>query len=75
MTEADDELKRELLLMDIQLRHKQVGWETPRNIVLLIAAIAAALSAFGAFMGYLGYRAGREPPPPIVIQLQQPAAK
>jgi hypothetical protein len=67
----DDDLKRELLVMDIQLRRKQVGWETPKNIVLLIAALAATLSAFGAFMGYLGYRAGREPPPPIVIQLQE----
>jgi hypothetical protein len=78
MMTSDEEatLKQELLMADIQLRRKQVSWETPKNVALLAAAIAAALSGFGAFTGYLGFRLGREnPPAPIIIQLPQQAPK
>jgi hypothetical protein len=74
MTAAEDEdnqLKRELLMADLQLRRKQVVWETPRNIGILAAAIAAIA---GVLFGTLGYKIGQQPaPPPVIINLP-PAA-
>jgi hypothetical protein len=67
---TDDEerlLRQELLRMDVNLRTKQAGWETPKNIAILAAAMAAVI---GAGAGFIGYKIGREPPAPIVIQLQ-----
>jgi hypothetical protein len=55
----------ELLKMDIELRRKQVAWETPRNIAILAGAVAALA---GIVFGVLGYKIGQTPsPPPIVI--------
>jgi hypothetical protein len=65
---TDDELKRELLLMDIQLRRRQIAWETPRNIAIIVGATAAIMGAIG---GFIGYKIGQTPP--VVIQVQQPA--
>lgn len=68
-----DQLERDLLEMDIELRRKQLFWETPRNLAIVVGA-AVALSA--ALAGWLGYQTGRNPPqplPPIIIQI--PAQK
>lgn len=57
--------------MDVQLRRKQVAWETPRNIAILAGAVAALAGVLG---GYLGFQAARAPTPaPIIIQV--PAQK
>jgi hypothetical protein len=73
MSRTDDELKRELLEMDVQLRRKQVTWETPRNIAILAAAIATIA---GVVFGVLGYNLGRAPsPPPVIIQLPPQSVK
>jgi len=63
-------LKLELLKMDIELRRKQIAWETPRNIAILLGTMAAI---FAAVFGVLGYKIGQTPPAPIVIQLPPPA--
>ena len=54
--------------MDIELRRKQIAWESPRNIAILIGATAAII---GALAGGIGYKIGATPPAPIVIQLQK----
>ena len=67
--ETREQLERELLKMDIELRRKQLFWETPRNLAIVVGA-AVALSA--ALAGWLGYQTGRNPPPPpapIIIQV------
>jgi hypothetical protein len=74
MTEDEEtQLKRELLMADLNLRRKQDIWEHPRNIAILIAASAAL---FSAIAGFIGYKIGQTPgPPPIIINLppQAPA--
>ena len=71
---TDDEekhMQQELLKMDVNLRRKQVAWETPRNIGILAAAITAVA---GVIFGTLGYKLGQQPaPPPVIINL--PAQK
>jgi hypothetical protein len=62
MTETDDQLKQELRRLDILLRRKQVFWETPRGILLVVATTAAVA-------GLLGFKIGQTPPQPIVIQI------
>ena len=65
--DEERELRQELLKMDVNLRRKQVDWETPRNIAILAGALAAL---FGAAGGFIGYKIGQTPaPPPIIIQL------
>ncbi len=67
--DRESELKLELLMLNIQMRRKQVFWETPKGL-LLVAATAAGLA--GAVFGWLGYQAGRMPEPtpaPIIIQV------
>jgi|SRR5579871_1727496 len=64
---TDDELKRELLDMDVHLRGKQVFWETPRAILLIVATTAAVA-------GVLGYKIGQAPQP-IVIQVVPATAR
>ena len=72
MTEDEEkELRLELLSMDVQLRRKQVGWETPRNIAILAASVAALAAAIGGFFGFK--LAQYNPQPPIIIQM--PAQK
>jgi len=68
--DEERELKQELLKMDVNLRKKQVAWETPRNIAILAGAVAA-LS--GGLAAWIGYKVGSTPPAPIVIQLPPPA--
>jgi hypothetical protein len=68
--ETKEQLERELLKMDIELRRKQLFWETPRNLAIVVGA-AVALSA--ALAGWLGYQTGRNPPsPPAPIIIQVP---
>ena len=68
-TAEDAALKLELLKMDVQLRGKQIFWETPKGLLLVVATVAAVA---GAVFGTLGYKIGQTPPTPIVIQLMQP---
>ena len=60
--------QEELAKLDILLRRKQVFWETPRA-VLLIVATTAALTA--AVAGLLGYKIGATPQV-ITVHLDQP---
>ena len=73
MSDANDDdaedLKLELLRMDVQLRRKQVVWETPRNIAILAGALTALI---GGVAGFIGYKIGQNPPPQINVQLQLP---
>jgi hypothetical protein len=64
------ELKVELMRADLALKRKQAFWETPRNIVLLVAAVAGAA-------GVLGFKLGQNSPPvqPIVIQVPPPPSR
>ena len=39
------------------------GWETPRNLALIIAAVAA-------IAGLVGFKLGNQPPRAIVVQFQ-----
>jgi hypothetical protein len=65
--DEENQLRQELLKMDIELRRKQAFWETPRNIAILLG-VAVALA------GAVGFKIGQTSPPnPIVIQLPQPA--
>ena len=66
--DAKTELEIESLKMDIDLRRKQLLWENPRNIAILVGATAAII---GALAGLIGYKIGATPPSPIVIQLQK----
>jgi hypothetical protein len=68
----EPELKLELLVMDVQLRRKQVIWETPRNIAIVVGVIATIT---GVIAGFVGYKIGQQTPPPIVIQMQQPTPR
>ncbi len=60
---ADDEehwLKVKLMKADLGPKEQQSIWETPRNVVILVAAIAFSL----------GFRLGQKdtpPPPPQII--------
>lgn len=47
--DEERELRQELLKMDVNLRRKQVDWETPRNIAILAGALAALFGAAGGF--------------------------
>jgi hypothetical protein len=71
--DEDRQLKQELMMADLQLRRKQVGWETPRNITIVAGAVAALSAAVGGVFGFK--LAQTAPPPPIIIQLPTPAAK
>jgi hypothetical protein len=60
----DNSLKQELLRLDILLRRKQVFWETPKGVLLVVATTAA-------LAGVLGFKLGQIPPAPIIIELKQ----
>jgi hypothetical protein len=65
--------RMELLKMDLELRRKQVFWETPRNLAIVLGAMAAI---FAAVFGVLGYKIGQTPaPPPVIINLPAAPAK
>jgi hypothetical protein len=64
VSEDESRLRLELLRMDIELRRKQIIWETPRNIIILLGTMAAI---FAAGFGVLGYKIGQTPPPPPII--------
>ena len=56
---------------DLDLKRKQVFWETPKGLAAIVGATALV---FGTIAGLLGYQIGRTPPaPPQVIILEQPA--
>jgi len=65
---TDDALQQELLRLDVLLRRKQVFWETPRAILLIVATSAAIA---GAAAGFIGFKLGQTPPAPIVIHLER----
>ncbi len=82
MSETSDEereLRVALMRADIDLKRKQVIWETPRNIAIMVGAVAAISAAIA---GWTGYQIGRSPAVPAqfvlapgtVIQVA-PAAK
>ena len=66
---TNDDLKRELLRLDILLRRKQEWWEHPRNFALILGVLAALV---GAGAGLLGYKIGSAPPQQIIVHLDQP---
>ena len=48
--------------IDIQMRRKQVGWETPRNIAILAGTMTVVIGAiFGTIGGFIGYEIARTP--------------
>ncbi len=66
MTDANDsEAQKELRRLDILLRRKQIFWETPRGLLLVVATTAAVA-------GILGFKIGQNPPPPQPIIIQMP---
>jgi hypothetical protein len=65
----DEEREPKVALMqaDLDLRKKQIAWETPRNIAILAGAVAAITAAVA---GWTGYRIGQNEPrsaPQIVL--------
>lgn len=62
---TEEELKLELLKMDVNLRKKQVFWETPKAILLIVATTAT-------IAGLLGYKIGSAPPQTINVHLDAP---
>jgi hypothetical protein len=68
MSNNDDAAhKQELLRLDMLLRRKQVFWETPHAVLLVIATTAVIV---GAAAGFVGFKIGQMPPPPIIIELR-----
>lgn len=63
---TEEELRRELLEMDVELRRKQAFWETPRHIAILLGAVAAIVATVA---GLAGYKIGSTPPPSIIINV------
>jgi hypothetical protein len=64
--DEERELKAALMQADLDLRKKQIAWETPRNIAILVGAVAAIT---GAIAGWTGYRIGQNTPPPAPPQI------
>ncbi len=54
---------------DIDLKRKQLLWESPRNIAILVGTVAAIMAAV---FGTLGYKLGSAPPQQIVVHLDAP---
>jgi hypothetical protein len=57
-------LEEELLVADLILKRKQVAWETPKNIAIVVG-VAVALASAAA--GFIGYKIGAQPPQQINI--------
>lgn len=64
---TEDALQQELLRLDILLRRKQVFWETPRGVLLIVATTAAIVAAIA---GFTGFKLGQTPSAPIIIELR-----
>ena len=64
----ETELRLELLKMDLDLRRKQIVWETPKNIAILAGTMAAI---FAVVFGVLGYKLGQTPAQPIIITVPE----
>ena len=77
-TDEERELRMEQMRADIDLKRKQIAWETPRNLAIIVGAVVAISAAVG---GWTGYQIGRGPsapaqfvlPPGTVIQVPAPA--
>lgn len=66
MTEAErQELKDAIMQADLALKTKQAFWETPRNIVLIVAAVAG-------IAGVLGFKLGQKEPAASTSQIMFP---
>jgi hypothetical protein len=63
------ELKGDQMQADLDLKRKQVTWETPKNIAILAGAMAAIMAAT---FGVLGYKIGSQPPQTINVHLDAP---
>jgi len=63
--DVEDNVRVELMKMDLNRTTKQAFWETPRNIAILLGAVAAIASV-------LGYKAGSEPTRIVVQYLPAP---
>ena len=68
---TDDEARYERMVklkqveVDIELKQRQLFWETPRNLAIVVATVAALCTA-------LGYKLGSQPPQVIQVQLLTP---
>jgi hypothetical protein len=60
--------------MDIELRRKQVRWETPKNVAILIGAIVVASVGLTSVAGFVGFMLGQASPP-IIMQFQTPLSR
>jgi hypothetical protein len=60
--EAERELKVQIMQADLELKKKQVIWETPRNLAIVVGAVAA-------IAGVLGFKLGQQSPPTPVINV------
>lgn len=74
MTEEEERaLRIAIMQADLALKTKQIAWETPRNLAIIIGAVVAISAAIG---GLTGYQLGRSPgatqivlPPGTIIQV------
>ena len=67
--DEERDLKEASMRAEFARKQKQVFWETPRNLVLIVAAATS-------IAGVLGFVLGQTSPSsrPIIIQMLQPAA-
>ncbi len=65
--EAEHELKVAIMQADLNLKTKQVFWETPRNLAIVVGAVAAVA-------GVLGFKVGQSSnvPQNIIVHLDAP---
>jgi hypothetical protein len=66
--EEERDLRVAIMRADLELKHKQGFWETPRNLAIFVGAVAALV---GALSGLLGFKLGQSNPPPsqtIIVQ-------
>ena len=51
--------------VDIELKQRQLFWETPRNLAIVVGTAVAVA-------GWAGYKLGSQPPQVIQVQLLSP---
>ena len=61
---AEHLLRMRVMQADLALKTKQVAWETPRNLAIIVGAVAAISAAIA---GWTGYQIGRTPAAPTQI--------